>query len=474
MTEAEPSAAEAPRGVVAAGSCTVAVGDVIAGKYRVDRVLGVGGMGVVVAATHVDLLEPRAIKMLRAEYLHDAEAVARFLREARAAAHLKGEHIARVHDVGRLDNGVPFMVMEFLTGSDLGALSDARGPIPVAEAARYLLEACEALAEAHAAGIVHRDLKPENMFLADAPGGVKKIKILDFGISMVRTEDELRITNASTVMGSPFYMSPEQTQSSRDVDARTDIWALGVILYKLVTGRVPFEGSTLAQIVTSVLFGPIVPPSKLAPDVTPAMDAVVLRCLERDVDRRYPSVIELASDLAPTAPPSLRGAANRIRRVLPDTTGSFNRVDEGGANVVVRASDAPPAPRRRPFLALGVGLGLGITAGAIFLGLRVTSSSVETTTVADVAPRPASAQAAPTATPTISPTVTPVVVAAPAPTIVPGAAAPTNDAPTAPTVAPTARGKPGARSGGARTSAPVASDPVKPPPASDPFGAGRQ
>ncbi|HEX2880041.1 MAG TPA: serine/threonine-protein kinase, partial [Polyangiaceae bacterium] len=212
------------------------VGETLAGKYRIDRVLGVGGMGVVVAATHLDLDTKVAIKVMRDELLSEPSAVQRLMLEARAAAKIKSEHVARVLDVSTLPSGVPYIVMEYLDGCDLAQLLTEHGALPVAQVADYLLEACEALAEAHAAQIIHRDLKPENLFVARAADGSPTIKVVDFGISkqLGPAASERALTNPSTAVGSPQYMAPEQMQG-RPIDVRADIWALGTILYQAVT-----------------------------------------------------------------------------------------------------------------------------------------------------------------------------------------------------------------------------------------------
>jgi serine/threonine-protein kinase len=278
-------------------------GDILAGKYRVERLLGAGGMGVVVAATHLDLLEARAIKFMQPTELADAEAVERFVREARAASLLKSEHVARVYDVGRLDNGAPYMVMEYLEGTDLSAALKRTGPLPVEEAALYMLQTAAALAEAHGRGIVHRDLKPANLFLTLKPDGTPCIKVLDFGISkMIGAPGDLDITRTQAMLGSPNYMSPEQMHSSRAVDTRSDLWSLGVILYQLVTGHLPFRGHTVTEVVAQVLERRAVPPSEARPGLPVALDRVIFRCLERDLAARYANVGELAHDLLPFAP----------------------------------------------------------------------------------------------------------------------------------------------------------------------------
>src|SRR4051812_480796 len=213
----------------------VYAGQILGGKYRVDRVLGAGGMGMVVAATHLQLDERIAIKFLLPEALRNPEAVARFGREAKAAVKIRGEHVARVIDVGSFENGAPYMVMEHLDGRDLSSFIHERGAMPMSDAVDAVLQACEALAEAHALGIVHRDLKPANLFLTRRPDGTPSIKVLDFGISKLTAPGaDHSMTKTSAVMGSPLYMSPEQMTASRGVDARTDIWALGVVLYELL------------------------------------------------------------------------------------------------------------------------------------------------------------------------------------------------------------------------------------------------
>jgi len=294
----------------------VKVGDVLAGKYRVEAILGMGGMGVVVEATHLDLQELRAIKLMLPDAIEEKEMVDRFMQEARSAGRLKSEYVARIHDVGRLDNGSPYIVMEHLEGADLRAVLKKRGRLAAPEAIHYALQACEALAEAHALGIVHRDLKPANLFLTTRTDGTPCIKLLDFGISKVLGAADLEMTKTQTVLGSPSYMSPEQMRSPRNVDARTDIWALGVILYRLLTGELPFRAESVPELVTKVAQGAPKNPSSIVTDLPADLDAVLLRCLERDLSRRYANVGELSSALLPFAPSEARASIERIARVL--------------------------------------------------------------------------------------------------------------------------------------------------------------
>lgn len=293
-------------------------GDVIAGKYRVERQLGAGGMGVVLAATHLDLLEPRALKFLSETALQDAESVERFLREARAASRLKSEHVTRVYDVGRLDTGMPFMVMEYLEGTDLGAMLKAGGKISTPVAVGYLIQAMEGLAEAHAMGIVHRDLKPANLFLTFRPDGTECVKVLDFGISKIKSglAEDIDVTKTHAVLGSPHYMSPEQMESSRDVDMRSDIWSLGILLYQLITGELPFKGRTMTEVVAVVFSKPPIPPTKLVEGLPIELENVILSCLQHDVTKRPQNVGELVKSLEPFAPAWTAGATERIVRLL--------------------------------------------------------------------------------------------------------------------------------------------------------------
>ncbi len=278
----------------------VRVGDVLAGKYRVERVLGVGGMGIVVAAHHLQLDEMVALKFLLPQALHSAESVSRFLREARAAVKIKNEHVARVSDVGQLENGSPYIVMEYLEGSDLANMLRAHGPMPFDQAVDFVLQACEALADAHALGIVHRDLKPANLFCITRSDGQPSIKVLVFGISKITTPGAPGhdMTRTSALMGSPLYMSPEQMQMSKAVDLRTDIWALGVILFELVTGRPPFTAEVVTELAIKVANEAAPPVRSIRLDAPEGLARAIARCLEKDRAARFQTVGELAVALA--------------------------------------------------------------------------------------------------------------------------------------------------------------------------------
>ncbi|HET6333378.1 MAG TPA: protein kinase [Polyangiales bacterium] len=305
------------------GSPPAVIGDVIADKYSVERIVGEGGMGVVYAARHLELDQRVAIKFLLPEIAQQGMAAERFRREARAAARIRGEHVCRVLDVGTL-RGIPYMVMEYLDGRDLANELERRGRLPPEEAVGYVLEACDAVAEAHAAGIVHRDIKPANLFLATRSDGSRHVKVLDFGVSKSLVDSssgQHALTVTSSVVGSPLYMSPEQLDSARDVDRRTDIWALGVVLFEFLTGRTPFSGDSIPQLVNSVLHD--LPPSFASCEVTApdGLEVALARALAKVRDQRYGSVAEFVSALAPYA--SRHGALSvRMSRGIAGTLSS--------------------------------------------------------------------------------------------------------------------------------------------------------
>jgi serine/threonine-protein kinase len=273
-------------------------GAVLLDKYRVESVLGRGGMGIVLRVTHLHLGEELAIKILLPEAADDPEVRVRFLREAQSAVRLRGEHVTRVSDVGMLPEGVPYIAMEYLRGVDLAGELGRRGMLPPGDTVDYVLQVCEALAEAHALGIVHRDIKPGNLFLTYRPDGTPLVKVLDFGISKVPIAGPGLLTRTDTVMGTPGYMSPEQMKASKDVDSRSDIWAVGIVLYECLNSRRPFDAESFSAVVFKVATEP---PPPMVPRIPRGLQAVVLRCLEKDRAARFPSIAELAAALAPFA-----------------------------------------------------------------------------------------------------------------------------------------------------------------------------
>ena len=274
-------------------------GDLVDGKYRVERALGQGAMGVVMQARHELLDVPVAIKVIMPDGIESTEASARFVREARASAKLESEHVVRVTDIGRLPDGAPYMVMELLRGQDLAEIIASGERVPISEAVDWMIQALEALAEAHAAGIVHRDLKPSNLFRAERASGAI-LKVLDFGISKA-AEAGVSLTKTHTLMGSPAYMSPEQVLATKDVDARADVWSMGIVLYELLTGQAPFEGDQVGTLLTNVLTATIPPLETRRAGLPEGLSAVVHRCLERDLEKRIASAADLALALVPFA-----------------------------------------------------------------------------------------------------------------------------------------------------------------------------
>jgi serine/threonine protein kinase len=283
----------------------IVVGQIVAQKYRVDRFIGQGGMGVVVAGFHLELDQPVAIKFLVSEAGLESEGVERFRREARAAAKIHSEHVARVFDIGLLDERVPYMVMELLNGSDLEHELERRGALPVAEAVGYALQAIDAVAEAHSVGIVHRDLKPTNLFLAARADGTRLVKVLDFGISKSLgsgRQREVALTRSAAFVGSPLFMAPEQMRSARDVDARADVWALGAILYVMVTGQLPHPGNSLPEVCMAVMNAPPRQLRDFMANVPDGLEPILMKCLAKEPAERYASVAELAGELLRFAP----------------------------------------------------------------------------------------------------------------------------------------------------------------------------
>jgi serine/threonine-protein kinase len=339
----------------------VNVGDVLAGKYRVERVLGRGGMGVVVGARHLHLGETFAIKLLLPEALRDGALVARFLREGRAAAKVRSEHVARVYDVGTLDDGAPFIVMEHLEGSDLREVLKARGRLPVEEAVGYVLQACAALAEAHALGIVHRDIKPANLFVVTRPDESILIKVIDFGISKFLFSEsgaEMDLTETLEPRGSPLFMSPEQLGGSRAIDARSDIWSLGVTLYNLLTGSFPFPASSIIELSRAILEASPAPLRDRSPGVPGGLEAAIARCLCKDPALRFASVAELSASLSAFAAPEAGAYADRVARIQRSAQRrrEASRVGaraSGGPSKLAPSEPAPPCAEDAGVLGTG-------------------------------------------------------------------------------------------------------------------------
>jgi serine/threonine-protein kinase len=408
----------------------VEVGAVINKKYRVDRLIGEGGMGVVFSARHLELDEHVALKFLRGEAMSDPDLVARFSREARSAVSIKSEHVARILDIGTIDgSGTPFIVMEYLEGMDVGSALQLHGVFPVADVAEYGLHVCEALAMAHAKGIVHRDIKPENLFLTTTPhtGHIKVLKVLDFGISKAaltgRALGDVPLVRTVQLMGTPLYMSPEQIRASANVDARSDIWSLGMVLYEMLTGMTAFNASSLTELCAAILERDIAPLAQHRLDVPEGLARVVERCLRRDPAQRFQDVGALASALLPFAPKRARICAERAVSALcaagiaerdPRVRSSFPPPPGDGsaeisAAVATRIRATPPVPsfdraaqtvvaprpavqpsryRRLGLVAAGAAFAAPIAA-AVVLSLRYTAPASAVPAAAAATPEPA-------------------------------------------------------------------------------------
>lgn len=323
------------------------IGDLIAGKYRIEHVLGQGGMGIVYAANH-ELLSIRvAIKLLLGDVATSHEAVTRFMNEARSAMKIQSENVARVMDVGYLENGKPYMVVEFLDGDDLAKLLEQRGVLSTQEAIDYTLQALEALAQAHSIGIVHRDLKPANLFLLKRQDKTMQVKVLDFGISKATNPlaaGSGGMTSTKALLGSPYYMSPEQLRSSKSVDARADIWSIGIILFELMTGQPPFLGDNFGELFAAILETDAPSLRAKRPDVPPQLEHVVMRCLQRKPDNRYSNVGELAQALAPFASARGQRTVHRILDVIPVDGSKSPSMAPGGTSVLQPGQGAPFQP----------------------------------------------------------------------------------------------------------------------------------
>ena len=384
----------------AATQAPVAAGDLLAnGRYRVEEVLGEGGMGLVCAAKHVALGQKVAIKFLLPEALEHPQAAQRFEREARASASLTSEHVVRVTDVGTLETGAPYFVMEFLEGEDLAQRLRREGPLDVRTALSLMAQACEGLIEAHAKGLVHRDIKPSNLFLAKRASGKSVLKVIDFGIAKAELTQDVgghELTRTSEIMGSPQYMSPEQLRDTKNVDARTDIWSLGAAFYECLAGRPPFTGETMTELIVRIATE--APPLLLEvrPDIPPELCALLERCLTKPLLDRFESAAQLLEAIE-----AIRGSATFRAALFPrrarvngaGDSGPFIDFDETAGPISATRSALPRgvaldvAPKRQ-------GRGVAIVAVALLcvvaLGMAFRPGR-DATTVAPSAQATASA-----------------------------------------------------------------------------------
>jgi eukaryotic-like serine/threonine-protein kinase len=375
---------------VEASQLVVQRGQLIAGKYRIERIIGQGGMGTVAAATNIAIDQPVALKFLLPEMVGNATVIERLLREARASAKLRSEHVCVVYDVGS-HAGEPFIVMELLDGRDLASMVSTRIALPVALATDYVLQVATGLAEAHALGIVHRDLKPANIFLTRRADKTPLIKVLDFGIAKSPTDRQFNLTRTATIVGSPGYMSPEQLRSSRDVDARSDIWSLGVILYELTAGKPPFVADTITALALRIAMDPMPP----LPGVPREFERVVACCLEKDPARRFADVGQLAAALAPFGNARAAKAAASIENVLRPAPPSTESVIAATAVPTALPRPAPAhaeAPTSRRWLGVVILAGLAVGGGGTALLMSQHDEPVEMSPPSPLTPQAGAVQ----------------------------------------------------------------------------------
>lgn len=490
---------------------SLVAGDVVGGKYVLDRELGRGGMGAVYAARQTNFNNrPVAIKVMLAEQANE-EARQRFLNEGSAAAMLRSEHVVQVYDLGS-ERGFEYMVLELLDGQDLSQLLERQGPLAPAVTVGYALQALRGLVEAHRNGIVHRDLKPSNLFLTRRPDGSTVLKILDFGISKSQgIQSQLgqpagQLTSTKAMLGSPLYMSPEQLRSSKSVDARADIWAMGVILYELMTGQLPYMGESLGELFAAILENEAKPPRTHNPAIPPALEEIVMRCLRKRPEERFQSSQELLEALdafsrggavtsllsggsspsspgipvAAPPPGMIQTPANPSRPELPpmaSTTGSGANIPVVKATVPLGAvtpgvglsqsgsqwtpPPAPPTTKNPALFAVGGVFALLALAGVGFGAKSVlhgkTAASASAPVASELPPVASVASAAPPSPPPTA--------ASSAPAASSVAAAP--EPPVTPVTAPAGGGRkptPIAKPGGSPKPEPVAVTPTPPPP----------
>ncbi len=454
----------------------------MAGKYRLTRLLGRGGMGAVWEGTHNSLGTRVAVKFIDAEYAESPEARSRFENEARAAAKLRSKHVVEVYDHGVSEDGRPFIVMEYLQGEPLDKRLDRVGRLSGKETAHIILQVCRALMKAHAANIVHRDLKPENVFLVwDDEEGTDVAKVVDFGIAKFTdaSQGSSSSTRTGSVLGTPYYMSPEQARGLRSIDYRSDLWSVAVIAYRCIIGTLPFEGEAVGDLLVKLCTAPIPIPSQIVPDAPPGFDAWLAKALTREPAERFSSAAQLAESLAAVCGLSVRGSyvSTEMPRMSDGSTGPYAAVAFGPQSfstgpgseaatrpqqVVVLATGAPttqtPMPAKRTSIG---GIVAAALAAVVVLGIGGGIAYKKLSAHSDVQAAPA----APVSAATLPSVVAPVL---PAPVASTPELAATSGVPVVPSVAAPSPATPALAAKGALKAAPRAPGrPGKAAPASD-------
>ena len=460
LDDASPTrVSTSPRSGLASGSYARAfrpeqlrVGELLSGKYRVERVNRRGALGISVEAVHNQLGQRVAVRILAADPHAHPEAAARFLRGARAAVRFQNEHTARITDVGTLESGAPYIVTEYLSGSDLRRVLRVREALPVPEAVDYVLQACEGLADAHAHGIVHRNLKPTNLFLTRQEEG-RRLKVLDFGVSEDPLSDAAINLGGTSATGRALaYMAPEQIREPNSVDSRADIWALGAILHELLTGMPLYDAPTTPALLAMIAADPPVPLTHLRPEIPAELESIVLRCLDKEPEGRYATLAELAGSLKAFASAEGHDSVERVQRVIGRRPRSSLPPPLPGqpTRAIVRVPEAPkaqpaaamPAQRYRELAFTAVVLACAAAAGG-FIAIRsmegaLAAAIAPRSVVADLSPAltaPAAAQRTADSLPLVANLSAAALPSAPAPGAAPAGAA--QSASTPPLVTPT-------------------------------------
>ena len=456
-------------------------GAILAGRYRLEEVVGHGGMGSVWRATHTGLGEQVAVKLVSSAFARSSEALRRFDTEAKSAAKLRSRHVPQVFDNGVLEDGTPYLVMELLHGESLAARINRLGPIPLPETVGIVEQCCRALGRAHSLGIVHRDIKPENIYLAHSVDDDSYIvKVLDFGIAKVASplsDDGRSSTRTGTLLGTPLYMSPEQARGLRSIDSRTDLYSLGLVSYTMLTGRLPFSGETLGDLLLQICAEPLPSLCALAPSLPPPMEDWFRKACARTPDERYSSAQEMVEGMRVAAGISASAGFG----------GSFSSSEGGGSHLprpsfeskqiaTLQASSTTggallattaPNPRRARWIAVAAAAVVGLAVVPVIVlvtrGKDPTTKAPASETASAVATAPLATAGADATAEVLAPLATePSTRPGPNPTVAPTSRSPEKPAATA--------AHPGARPGVATTPVVPAGKPTTTRPTTKPAG----